>query len=80
MSNFIFGRGYPQSHFLLIRLVDQCHVSKSNIDVIRFVMSKIDKKKFFNGSKKDKKDFFRAIIKRHNNNFDYYVKVMTGNI
>jgi hypothetical protein len=59
-------------------IVDSCHVSKSNIQVIRHVYSKMSKATYWNHPKDERKQFLQAIIDRHEKNIKLYISVMTG--
>jgi hypothetical protein len=57
------------------------HVSKSNYEAIKFILSKMkksSKKKFYSMPIETRKEFYREIIRIHQNNFNLYVKVMSG--
>lgn len=66
--------------FHVKRIVDQCHVSRSNRQVIREVISRI--KGGYQGwmtiEKETRKLVMRTAIERHQANIDIYIRVTTG--
>lgn len=62
-------------------LLGNLHVSKSNIQAIKFILSKMKKssrKAFFKLPIEKRKEFYKEIIRIHENNFKTYVSVMSG--
>jgi hypothetical protein len=64
--------------FIVNRIIDSCHVSTSNFDVLKKVMAKVDKEEFYNKPKQVRKEFYKYVFNRHDNNFNFYAKVMSG--
>jgi hypothetical protein len=59
----------------------QLHVSKTNYQAIKFVLSKMkksSKRKFYSLPLERRKAFYKEIIRIHENNLKTYVSVMTG--
>jgi len=65
-------------HPMASLIINRCHVSESNVAVIRKVLKKVNKKQFWNASRDIKREFYRAVIDQHQANFNLYVKVMSG--
>lgn len=66
-----------------IKIIDNLHVSTSNVKMIKLVFKKLGKrfkKAYFKAEKNERKKYLKAIIKRHNDNLDLYTKVMTGTL
>ena len=59
-------------------LLGKLHVSKSNYQAIKFIISKLNKKKFFALPKEERKKLYREVIKIHESNFKTYCHVMGG--
>ena len=66
------------SSFIVNRIIDSCHVSTSNIDVLKKIMAKVDKEEFYSKPKHVRKAFYKYVFNRHDYNFNLYAKVMSG--
>lgn len=63
---------------MLSYLLGKLHVSKTNIQAIKYVMTKLDKKAFYSMPVEHRKKFYKEIIRIHENNFKTFYQVMTG--
>lgn len=66
---------------MLSYYLGKLHVSKSNYQAIKFIMSKMKKasrKKFYASPIETRKAFYREVIRIHENNFKTYCHVMGG--
>jgi predicted transcriptional regulator len=63
---------------MLNHLLGKLHISKSNYQAIKYIMTKLDKKKFYKLSREDRKKLYREVIRIHESNFKTYCYVMGG--
>ena len=59
-------------------IVGRCHVGESNLQVIRYVKSRMKKGAWRKLSKAERKQTLREIIEAHSENQDLYHSLMTG--
>ena len=63
---------------MLNQLLGKLHVSKSNYEAIKYILSKLNKKKFFALPREERKKLYREVIRIHESNFKTYCHVMGG--
>lgn len=68
------------SAYIVNQIVDRCHVSRSNRDVIGYMASRIKggRKAFLRLPRATRRSFMKAAIKRHFDNRVLYARVMRG--
>ena len=68
--------------FLIHLRVDKCHVSQSNLSVIRSFLTTVrtGRRQWFTIPRSKRHNMLRKIIKRHKENRNLYQAVMSGNI
>ena len=65
---------------IISQIVGRCHVSESNLTVVRYVISKLrhGKKTFRSLSRKDRREMIAECIRHHQANRKLYAQVMGG--
>lgn len=63
---------------MLSYLLGKLHVSKSNFQAIKFILKKLNKKKFYALPREERKKLYREVIRIHESNFKTYTQVMSG--
>ena len=64
---------------MLNHLLGKLHISKSNYDAIKYIVSKLNKKKFYKLPREERKKLYSEVIRIHESNFKTYCFVMGGN-
>lgn len=63
---------------MISQIVGRCHVSDSNLKVIRYFLSRLKKGAWRKTDKATRKQILRQIIETHRENKELYLAVMTG--